>query len=141
MAAPMISRRARQTGFSLFEMLAVLAIMGVILAVTAPSLGRIIDSYMFNSKADGFERGITALRVQAYTKGRRFVLGAGAQISEADNPPIAALIAAGWTFAGDDIVILETGVCLGGDIALIAPSGRSRVYALDAPACEPKRVG
>ena len=41
----------------------------------------------------------------------------------------------GWEIAGDDIVFLKTGVCLGGVVRVKAPSGRSRQLAFRAPDC------
>lgn len=62
-------------------------------------------------------------------------------ISEAQSSAVSAYLSRevsleeGWGISGDDVIFLKTGVCLGGDVTLSAPSGRKRILKFQAPDC------
>lgn len=113
-------------------MLAALAIMGLVVAVAAPSLVRSLEAAAFASKADLIARDIEAMRTRALLERRRFVFPGEGETAYAEltEPPPA-----GWTVEGGPVVFLDTGVCLGGALAVTDGKGRRREIELAAPDC------
>jgi prepilin-type N-terminal cleavage/methylation domain-containing protein len=126
------ARRPDARGFTLLEMLAALAIMGMVIAVAAPALVRTIETAAFASQSDRIAREIEGLRAKALLERRRFVFpGTGAAPLEELSAPLPD----GWTIEGEPVVFLDTGVCLGGALTISDGKGRSRVLTLEAPDC------
>jgi len=131
------SRQCRrdQHGFTLLEMLAVLAILAVILGSVAPSLSRAVSSVDFATKIDRISRAIPALRTKALLERRRFVFPAN--IDGVDPyKDLETPMPDGWSIEGRSIVFMETGVCLGGTLRIVSPDGRSRELTFTPPDCK-----
>lgn len=126
-----VNRHSRR-GFTLLELLAALAIMGLVVAVAAPSLSRTIESAAFVSKADLLAREIEGLRAKALLERRRFVFP---NTGSAPFEELSASIPEGWTIEGGPVVFLEAGVCLGGVLTISDGKGRRRELNLIAPDC------
>jgi len=151
-----------QRGMTLLEVLVVLTIIGLVTAVSAPLLARSLESVRFRVDSDRALKAVQALRVEALVEGRKLSVsgrlpfvdekagpspirtvdfGLSDQTAgDAETRPRAAGLAGenwpeNWAVAGDDIIFLPTGVCLGGTIELRGPNGRSRFAALKAPDC------
>ncbi len=125
-----MNRSAR--GFSIFEMLAVLAIMGIALAVVSPPLARSLGAIGFAAKADAVARDITGLRTRALLERRNLVFPAPGEAPYAD---LSGDLPEGWAVEGEPIAFLENGVCLGGALTISDGAGRSRALVLQAPDC------
>ncbi len=69
-AAPMTAQR----GFTLLEILVVLAIAGLLSAVALPQFSVISDRLEFTLNRESFERELSGLGYRAFTEGRPFVL-------------------------------------------------------------------
>jgi general secretion pathway protein H len=72
----MIARHSREgtAGFSLVEMLVVLAILGLAVGIGAPSLGGIVPSRRLNAAAEAIVGEIALLRIEAQRTGRAMSL-------------------------------------------------------------------
>ena len=120
---------------SLLEILVVLAIAGVLIAVTAPSLDRYFDALSFQSKTSEIGRDIARMRITALVEGRVLAFpqrdDRGALSFEGLTEPLPE----GWTIGGGPIVFLDTGACTGGALTLEAPGGRSRTLSFEPPLC------
>lgn len=122
-------------GFSLLEILVVLAIMALLAAVSAPPLARLLDSAEFRSRTDGAARDISQIRVAAFLQGRPFVFAPDAP-EAAPVDSIREMAAQGWLFRGDPIAASTAGVCSGGEITMVAPNGRAATFVFTAPDCD-----
>ncbi|PHR93592.1 MAG: hypothetical protein COA69_02845 [Robiginitomaculum sp.] len=137
---PAKTRPEAETGFSLLEMLIVLAIMGLMLSLVGARSITAIESTRFASTADAGIASIRLLRAEAMLNDMPLhVIGSEAPIRH--NGQVRALnLPQGWTVSGDNILISKTGICSGGQLTLQGPSNRRATYALTPPLCEPHRI-
>lgn len=137
---PAKTRPEAESGFSLLEMLIVLAIMGLMLSLVGVRSITAIESTRFASTADGGIASIRLLRAEAMLNDMPlYVIGSGTLALH--NGQIRALdLPQGWTVSGDNILISKTGICNGGQLTLQDPTNRRATYALSPPLCEPRRI-
>lgn len=123
----------RQPGFTLLEMIVVLAILGLATALVAPAALRGIDSWQRRSELDALLDQIRALPGTARASGRPIVVSDAALASKA--APLR--IAAEWTLSvAKPWKVSANGVCEGGEIAIGNRYG-SRIVAVASPFCDP----
>lgn len=72
----------RQEGFSLFELLIVLVMLGILAGITAPAMGRFLDQLAFRKETGEVLAQLRAARLLAITKGTAVTLTA------ADGPTL-----------------------------------------------------
>ena len=124
-------------GFSLIEILVTLAILGLAIAVTAPTIGGIYDAVRFRSTAETIASSVSSMKIDAAISNRPLVFP-----RDYGAPSPAAHIAAhepipeGWRLGGDEIAFLPAGVCSGGMIEIADDSGRIARYRLSPPSCD-----
>lgn len=128
-------RLARQRGMSLLEMLAVLAIGGVLIAVTAPVLDRYLAALEFRSQTREIGRDIARMRVTALIERRLIYFPQTDAYGQPSYEGLSAPLPDDWEIEGDPVVFLKTGACLGGVLTLTAPNGRSARFDFEAPLC------
>jgi prepilin-type N-terminal cleavage/methylation domain-containing protein len=146
----------RDQGFSLFELLIVLALIGMAAAVFGPSLFNQIDAARERSTRDQVLSQITALAAIAQREGSAYAMGApkpddpvmpGVKAGEVFNP--AALdvqakrieIPEGWKVIVErPIYFSANGYCSGGRFEIVAPSGVTEAFAIAAPFCDEAQV-
>lgn len=138
-----MGRAGFQKGYSLLEMLAALTILSLIVVLAMPNLGKILSTIEFNTKSERYMRDIAALRIRAFLDKRQITVPSESQGSLVGEPPSALedtdvlleIANEGWSLVGGPVIFLQSGVCLGGDLTLISPSGRSKSFTLIAPDC------
>ncbi len=130
-----LRRKSRQRGVSLIEILVVLAIIGALVAVTAPSLDRYLDALTFNGKTQAIARDIARMRITALIERRMLFFP---QTDDRGAPAYEGLsesLPDGWTIEGQPIVFYESGACTGGELTVIDSEGREARLSFDAPHC------
>ncbi len=67
----------RGNGFSLFELLTVLIILGVMAGVAAPAVGRFLDNLSFQHQLSNLKANLRYIRLQAISSGKDIKLTPG----------------------------------------------------------------
>ena len=134
-----------EAGFSLLEIIVVLAIMALMLSLVGTRMINSIDSNSFIRTSEAAVADVLIVRSDAMLSGetRSFVTHS---VSEADRRArdLQSLrrfdVPEGWTVEGNVIDISPSGVCTGGYISMRNGQGRKIVFRLSPPKCEPVRV-
>ena len=136
----------REAGFSLMEILVVLAIMGLMLSVVSVRLVRTIESAYFSKTADAAMADLLLLRADAVLTGQsRILITDTSRLQELNDFQKKTTrrfnLPEGWSANGEQIFISRTGACFGGNIAIADNEGRRAVYTLTPPRCKVVRAG
>jgi prepilin-type N-terminal cleavage/methylation domain-containing protein len=125
-------RPTDQVGFTLLEMLVVLAIAGMLAGVTLPNLSKMAERARISTQRQSLLSGIENLGYWAYSNGKSYTLTALDPTSE--TPPF--VIPEGWRLKAErPITFAVNGVCSGGVIALFGPDQAGEQLLLKAPLC------
>ena len=121
-----------QSGFTLLEMLVVLAIAGMLAGVTLPNLSKMAERARISTQRQSILSGIENLGYWSYSNGKSYTLTALDPATE--TPPF--VIPEGWRLKAErPITFAVNGVCSGGVIALSGPDQASEQLLLKAPLC------
>ena len=128
------TRTAARQGFSLIEILVVLAIMALATAIILPNGGRLLDQTIAQSVFFEFQRDVLQLRREANRSGSAItVLSAGAEPAATFQRTLT--LREGWSYALiPALAIDEAGACAPGEAVLTrsgAPIMRLRVEGSD----------
>ena len=124
---------ARAAGFTLLEMIVVLAVLGLATALVAPAALRSIDSWRRQAELDSLLDQIRALPGNARARGAPILLNDEALRAKA--PPLR--VAADWSLSVPaPWQVNANGVCEGGEIAIGNRHGR-RTITVAPPFCDP----
>jgi prepilin-type N-terminal cleavage/methylation domain-containing protein len=107
-------------GYTLLEMLIVLAIMALAIAVVVPSGQAMLDQMTAHAVFFDFQRQVSDLRRQAYAS----QTGVSLRGSDDADPSLARaraiLLRAGWTYRlTQPIAISDGGACAGGQVEVL----------------------
>jgi prepilin-type N-terminal cleavage/methylation domain-containing protein len=125
-------------GFTLLEMLVVLAVTSLVAGYVVPSLGKLYARTEYALARDGVYARIAGLGYRAYVLGQSFDLDAGKVTQPlTDDEPMLEL-PAGWRIeTPKPIHFAFTGECTGGYLSVIDPDGMKTPVRLSAPLCDP----
>ena len=123
-------------GFTLIEILVVLAIVGMLAGIALPRLASIYSSVENSSQRRAIQDQIEGLGYLAYATGKPIVLtSSGASAKEATGYPLRLPI--GWTVdAPQPLRYSSQGFCGGGTLTINDPGGGTESYRLQAPFCK-----
>lgn len=123
----------RRDGFTLLEMIVVLAILGLATALVAPSMLRGIDSWRRAAAMDVLLDQVRALPGNARAAGKPIVIDAATLASA--KPPLR--IEADWSLSNDKPWrVSANGVCENGEVKVANRYGE-RTIRVSAPFCDP----
>jgi len=122
------------SGFSLLEMLVVLAIMSLVLTIVGGGVVKTIEANRFSRTSESLIKKIKHLRLKAIldNHSRQFIW---------DQPDSLVLLnlPQDWRVKGDNISISKTGYCSGGSIVITDKTGRFKKIELTKPKCDLKK--
>lgn len=129
-------------GFSLLEILIVLAIMGLMMTLVAPRLVSSIEAVRFARTADLGAQQISQLRAQAILRKQPIIFApSGGAEPDVNALSVTALdLPEGWSVSGDVMRISATGLCTQGQFRLSNPNGQFANYQFTPPSCRPSRL-
>ena len=123
----------RQRGFTLLEMIVVLAILGLATALVAPAALRGIDSWRRQAELDSLLDQIRAMPGNARARGKPIAISDDAL--KAEPPPLH--VGAEWTLSVPvPWKVHANGVCEGGEIVIGNRFG-ARTIKVASPFCDP----
>ncbi len=124
------------SGFTLLELLVVLALAGLLLAVVIPRLTKIYQGVRSSLSRSQMEMAINELGALAHKRGKLLILSAG-------NPhpvPVWLKFPPGWKMTVDQpIRFYPSGVCTGGEV-ILSYNGVRYPAILKPPVCRIKML-
>ena len=136
-------RRSRRRGFTLLELLIVLALLGLATAVALPNLERLYAAATRTSERDRVLDQVAALGREAMLHGRAYVVFGNARAPGADEAARYAGyetyvvdVPEGWRLEFDrPLLVRANGVCLGAALTLSHPEEAAVRVELAPPYC------
>lgn len=118
-----------RAGYSLLEVIVVVAILGVAATVSGPSIGRMITSQQAQQVVRGVATEMGALRAKAFLSSRSLS-------AEDVQTQLDAHIPSDWRIeVGETLRVASSGYCTGGEVRLVAPSGRLWMFEVSDGDC------
>lgn len=128
-------RAATLSGFTLLEIIVVLAIMGMVAAIATPAVVRGIDTWRRQAQADALMDQLRGLPSRARAAGRPIEISAASLAGE--SAPL--VVDPGWTLAVPvPWLVQANGVCQGGSVELHGDDGRILPLQATSPFCDPQ---
>lgn len=132
--APGRALHAVRAGYSLLEVIVVVAILAVAATLSGPSIGRMISSQQAQQVVRGVATEMSALRARAFLNSTAFN-------AEDVQAHLDAHIPSDWRIEVDEgLRVATSGYCTAGQVRIIAPSGRLWVFVVSEGDCEVTRA-
>lgn len=140
-SSPGTEYRSSSGGYTLLEMVVVLAIMALVAGVAAVRVFSLIDSWRVRSQLESIEGQFAHLPVLARQAGQEIVLPPSAASAEGiESQPVMTLPADWLVRFREPLRVHASGLCEGADVTLEHGSRRFR-RAITPPFCQVKPVG
>lgn len=147
-ARPRTGRRAEanKAGFTLLEMLFVLAIMGMAAAMVLPRIGAQMDQAVANTEAFKFQQQVLDLRRQTFHEEQGLTVVSSGELaadSDADPPQAEIQLGQGWSYKlSAPLTIDAGGVCSTADVEIYDRNRlAARLQGAGASCLFPRMVG
>ena len=122
------------SGYSLIEVIVVLALLSLVTSVIIPSLSSSLDRFQLRSNQDEVLIQLSGLGYLAYQKQQAIVLYPGDDFGDVLELP------EGWSIELEGPIRYQAnGICLGGTITLVYEQ-ETEQFLLTAPFCRPERI-
>lgn len=138
-------RKGPSAGFTLIELMVVLALLSLLTLLAAPNLQRLYDSVTLRSERSLILDQFAAIGREAMLRSKAYmVLGTTGDLPRAvDAPPqtgefepFPLQLPEGWSVRLDrPLLVRENGVCLGADVTLLHRDETAASLTLEAPFC------
>jgi len=130
--------RREELGFSLLEILVVLAIMSILLSIGGSYMLGTMASVRFSQTSDAAISDILLYRHEAYVQGKEYyVVNHENDLQDLRSAEIVKLnVPEGWKVSGDIIYISSRGLCMDGTLNVEDTEGRSANYKILFPLCK-----
>ncbi|MOA22101.1 hypothetical protein D3C78_1426400 [compost metagenome] len=123
----------RQSGFTLLELVVVLALVAALGAIVLPSLMKMQEAWRRRLDIQDIAGQLRSLGYRTRLQARETVIGAGG-VSPADMLSLPV----GWILSAQQpLVYRANGACLGGEVS-VQHEGVVKVLRLEAPLCQPE---
>ncbi|MBO3274598.1 prepilin-type N-terminal cleavage/methylation domain-containing protein [Pseudomonas schmalbachii] len=123
----------RQSGFTLLELVVVLALVAALGAIVLPSLLKMQEAWRRHVDLQDIASQLRSLGYRTRLQARETIIGADGAL-----PADMLSLPAGWTLsARQPLVYLANGACLGGEVSL-QHEDVVQVMQLMAPLCQPE---
>ncbi len=124
------------------EVMVTLAIISLVVSIAIASLSTSMESARFSSLSKAAAAEMRNFRAKALLMGQSAIIVTDtADASKTGIENIWRLpLPDDWRTEGDAIGITPSGLCLGGQIRMISPSGRQALYEFSPPKCIPQRL-
>jgi prepilin-type N-terminal cleavage/methylation domain-containing protein len=126
-----------QYGFTLLELLVVLAMLGLLGSIAVPALGKLLDSLHYRSDRSNVLAQISALSYRNYLLAQDYTLTKDNVSQELKDGHPAIELPSGWSIqVATPIRYQFNGYCIGGVVLLNAPEHPQETIRLQGPVCE-----
>jgi hypothetical protein len=121
-------------GYSLIEVIVVLALLTLVTSIVIPNLSSTLDRYRLQSNQDEVLIQLSGLGYLAYQKQQFFVLYPDVDVGDVIDLP------EGWAIELENPIMFQAnGVCSGGEVRLVYKQ-EAEAFLLPAPFCRPERI-
>ena len=125
-----------QRGFTLLELLVVLAMMGLLGSIAVPALGKLMDRMRYRGERESVLAQLSNLSYRSYLLAQDYTLQTGASDGKLKDGSSAVDLPKGWSLRVPVPIHYQfNGYCLGGVVIIKSPDNPPESVRLIAPVC------